>query len=97
MPRRGGAASGPPFSQSVKSNDHPSRICGQSHLIKRKTLLERMLKPHPRLNYVDHVEGHGVGMYAGALALGLEGIVAKAQRSMRGRSAGNLALAEDQE
>jgi ATP-dependent DNA ligase len=52
-----------------------------SPIDQRKKLLERLLRPHPRLNYVDHVEGHGVGMYAGALALGLESIVAKDAKS----------------
>ena len=50
-------------------------------LIKRKTLLERLLKPHPQLNYVDHVEGQGLAMFAGALALKLEGVVAKDSKS----------------
>ena len=50
-------------------------------LLKRKTLLERLLKAHPRLNYVDHVEGQGLAMFAGALALKLEGVMAKDAKS----------------
>lgn len=50
-------------------------------LIKRKTLLERLLKPFPLLNYVDHVEAEGLAMFAGALVLKLEGIVAKDAKS----------------
>jgi bifunctional non-homologous end joining protein LigD len=46
-------------------------------LLKRKKLLERLVKGHKRILYVDHMEREGLAMYAGALALGLEGIVAK--------------------
>ena len=38
-------------------------------LEKRKTKLARLLNNHPRLAYVDHVEGSGLAMFAGALAL----------------------------
>jgi bifunctional non-homologous end joining protein LigD len=46
-------------------------------LRKRKRLLTRFLGNHQRLIYVDHMEREGLAMFAGALALGLEGIVAK--------------------
>jgi len=49
----------------------------QLPLLKRKQRLERLIKNHPRLLYVDHVESAGLAMFAGALALGLEGVVAK--------------------
>ena len=43
--------------------------------------MAKLLKNHPRLLYVDHVETNGLAMFAGALALGLEGIVAKDAKS----------------
>lgn len=46
-------------------------------LRRRKKLLERLLKGSPRLLYVEHVEREGLAMFVGALALGVEGIVAK--------------------
>jgi bifunctional non-homologous end joining protein LigD len=48
-------------------------------LVKRKQRLERLLKNHPRL---DHVETAGLAMFAGALALKLEGVVAKDSKSL---------------
>ena len=36
---------------------------------------------NPRLLYVEHVEREGLAMFAGALALGVEGIVAKDAKS----------------
>jgi bifunctional non-homologous end joining protein LigD len=64
-------------------------------LLKRKAQLARLLKNQRRLIYV---EGQGVAMFAGALALGLEGVVGKGcEESVRGRSPRDLALAEDQE
>ena len=36
-------------------------------LAKRKVRLERLLKNRSRLLYVDHVEGAGLAMFAGAL------------------------------
>ena len=54
----------------------------QLPLVKRKPRLERPIKNHPRLVYVDHVEGAGFAMFAGALALKLEGVVAKDSRSL---------------
>ena len=50
-------------------------------LLRRKKLLERLVKGHPRLIYVDHMEREGLAMYAGALALGLEGVVPKDAKS----------------
>jgi hypothetical protein len=48
-------------------------------LYRRKSLLQKLLKKNDTLRYVDHIETHGLGMYAGAL--GLEGIVAKDAKS----------------
>jgi bifunctional non-homologous end joining protein LigD len=50
-------------------------------LLKRKRLLEKLVKGHPQLIYVNHMEREGLAMYAGALALGLEGVVAKDSKS----------------
>ena len=50
-------------------------------LIERKKKLEKLLKGNERLRYVDHMEHDGLAMYAGALVLGLEGIVAKDSKS----------------
>ena len=50
-------------------------------LLTRKARLARFLKNHPRLIYVDHVEADGFAMFAGAMALGLEGVVAKYAKS----------------
>jgi ATP-dependent DNA ligase len=47
----------------------------------RKTLLQKILKKNNTLRYVDHNEDQGLAMYAGALPLGLEGIVAKDAKS----------------
>jgi bifunctional non-homologous end joining protein LigD len=53
----------------------------QLQLQKRKQRLGRLLTGHPRLLEVEHIEHEGLGMFAGALALGLEGIVAKDVKS----------------
>jgi ATP dependent DNA ligase domain len=67
-------------------------------LHRRKKLLEKLLKGNPRLRFVDHMEREGVAMFAGALALGLEGDRSERQpESLRGRTHRDLALAEDQE
>jgi len=50
-------------------------------LYRRKSLLQKLLRKNDTLRYVDHLEGQGLAMYAGALALGLEGIVAKDAKS----------------
>ena len=51
-------------------------------LVKRKQRLGRFLTGrHPRLFEVEHIEKDGVAMFAGAMALGLEGIVAKDAKS----------------
>jgi bifunctional non-homologous end joining protein LigD len=47
-------------------------LCGEP-LGRRKKLLEKFLKGNPRLLYVEHVEREGLAMFAGALALGVEG------------------------
>jgi ATP-dependent DNA ligase len=39
--------------------------------------LAKLLKDHPRLLYVDHVEATGLAMFACAIVLELEGVVAK--------------------
>ena len=49
----------------------------QLPLVKRKQRLARLLTGHPRLFDVEHIEKEGLAMFAGALTLGLEGIVAK--------------------
>ena len=51
-------------------------------LRKRKEKLKRLLKNQRRLLYVDHMEREGLAMFAAALALGLEGIVAKDAASL---------------
>lgn len=51
-------------------------------LYRRKSLLQKLLRKNDTLRYVDHIEGQGLAMYAGALALGLEGIVAKDAKSL---------------
>jgi ATP-dependent DNA ligase len=53
----------------------------QLPLVKRKQRLERLIKGHPRLLYVDHVEREGLAMFAGALTLGPEGVVGKDAQS----------------
>ncbi|MCI0629001.1 MAG: hypothetical protein L0387_46365 [Acidobacteria bacterium] len=50
-------------------------------LLKRKARLKELIKDLPRLLYVDHLEVRGLAMFAGAVALGLEGIVAKDSQS----------------
>src|SRR5262245_40974648 len=50
-------------------------------LLKRKRLLEKLVSSNPRILYVDHMEREGLAMYAGALALGLEGVVAEDAKS----------------
>jgi len=50
-------------------------------LSRRKSLLQKLLRKNDTLRYVDHIEGQGLAMFAGALALGLEGIVAKDAKS----------------
>jgi bifunctional non-homologous end joining protein LigD len=47
----------------------------------RKKLLQKLLKKNDTLRYVDHVENDGLHLSAGALALGLEGIIAKDKNS----------------
>lgn len=46
-------------------------------LYRRKSLLQKLLPKNDTLRYVDHIATEGLHMFAGALALGLEGIVAK--------------------
>jgi bifunctional non-homologous end joining protein LigD len=46
-------------------------------LIERKALLREILVAHERLLYVDHVEGRGEELLAGARRLRLEGVMAK--------------------
>jgi bifunctional non-homologous end joining protein LigD len=53
----------------------------QLPLVKRKQRLARLVTGHPHLLAVEHIANDGVAMFAGALALGLEGIVAKEAKS----------------
>ena len=53
----------------------------QLSLVKANSALPRFLTGHPRLLDVEHIEKEGLAMFAGALALGLEGIVAKEGKS----------------
>jgi bifunctional non-homologous end joining protein LigD len=50
-------------------------------LVKRKESLGRLLAGHPRIMEVEHIDHEGRGMFAGAVALGLEGVVAKDSKS----------------
>jgi bifunctional non-homologous end joining protein LigD len=50
-------------------------------LYRRKKLLQKLLRKNDTLRYVDHVENDGLAMFAGALALRLEGNVAKDSQS----------------
>jgi len=50
-------------------------------LLKRKQRLARLVTGHPRLLDVEHIEHEGLSMFAGAMALGLEGVVAKDSKS----------------
>jgi bifunctional non-homologous end joining protein LigD len=50
-------------------------------LYRRKALLAKLLRKNDTLRYVDHIENNGIHVFAGALALGLEGIVAKDKNS----------------
>ena len=51
-------------------------------LEQRKRMLQRMLLPTPRIQYLDHFEADGVTAYDGAVSLGLEGVVAKRRDSL---------------
>ncbi len=53
----------------------------QLPLLKRKQRLAKLLTGHPRLLEVEHIANGGLSMFAGVLALGLEGIVAKDAKS----------------
>jgi bifunctional non-homologous end joining protein LigD len=50
-------------------------------LSRRKSLLQKSLRKNDTLRYVDHITTEGLATYAGALALGLEGIAAKDAKS----------------
>src|SRR5262249_28044342 len=50
-------------------------------LLKRKSRLEKLVSGNPRILYVVHMEREGLAMFSGALALGLEGVVAKDAKS----------------
>jgi bifunctional non-homologous end joining protein LigD len=50
-------------------------------LEQRKGLLERVLRPNPRVQYARHIETEGVVFFEAAGAQALEGIVAKHRRS----------------
>ena len=51
-------------------------------LSRRKSLLQKLLLKNDTLHYVDQITTEGLATYAGALALGLEGIVAKDAKSL---------------
>lgn len=46
-------------------------------LLRRKSLLQKLLRKNDTLRYVDHITTEGLAMFSGAFALGMEGIVAK--------------------
>ncbi len=48
---------------------------------KRKRPWRGLLEGHQRVLYVDHMEREGLAICAGAVALGLEGVVAKDSNS----------------
>jgi bifunctional non-homologous end joining protein LigD len=58
----------------------------QLPLLKRKQRLARLLTGHPRLPVVECIQNDGIAMFAGALALRVEGIVAKDAKASRTRS-----------
>ena len=43
--------------------------------------MQKLLRKNDTLGYVDHIPTEGLATFAGALALGLEGIVAKDAKS----------------
>jgi bifunctional non-homologous end joining protein LigD len=53
----------------------------QLPLLERKAKLKALLNRMQRVVYLDHVEEHGLHVFAYVLQLGLEGIVAKDRRS----------------
>jgi len=62
----------------------------------KKTISRLLNGVNPRPIYVDHIEREGLAMYAGALALRLEGIVAKDSSRLLSRPA-TPSLARGQE
>jgi bifunctional non-homologous end joining protein LigD len=50
-------------------------------LYRRKSLLQKLLRKNDTIRDVDHITTEGIATYAGALAMGLEGIVAKDAKS----------------
>ena len=50
-------------------------------LSRRKSLLQKLLRKNDTIRDVDHITTEGIATYAGALAMGLEGIVAKNTKS----------------
>jgi ATP-dependent DNA ligase len=53
----------------------------QLPLVERKRRLQALLRDQPPLVFVDHIEGRGEDLVAGARKLGLEGVVAKRANS----------------
>ncbi|MBI4285214.1 MAG: DNA ligase D [Chloroflexi bacterium] len=51
-------------------------------LVERKKLLRRILHPSPSVRLLEHFEGDGTAIYEGAIATGLEGIIAKRKDSL---------------
>jgi len=50
-------------------------------LKERFLLLQKLLRKNDTLRYVDHIPTEGLATFGGALALGMEGIVAKDPKS----------------
>jgi hypothetical protein len=58
-----------------------TRISDPSPLSRRKSLLQKLLRKNDTIRDVDHITTEGIATYAAALAMGLEGIVAKNAKS----------------
>ena len=67
--------------QAIVLNQCASATHSGQRGILRKQRLGRLLTGHPRSLEVEHIEHDGLSMFAGAKALGLEGIVAKDGKS----------------
>jgi hypothetical protein len=67
-------------------------------LLTRKIRLQRLLKKHQGLIYVDHIEGRGLEMFARRLGTRIGGNRGQGfQKPLRRRPSCDVALAEDQE
>ena len=65
-------------------------------LFRRKSLLHKLLRKNDALRYVYHIPTEGLQMFGGALALGMEGIVAKDKKAStsKDQTKPDLALAK---